>query len=131
MIGHALTALAVAQSVDTPTPELMVDPGSAVHFYIPAEIAPAVEPYLERLIASRGIDPRAAAKVGVSPGSDCLSQREEAERQADDMLRRSGTRDAARRRAIIDATMDGANRFVLPSPAPTTNGTRKDHAEDR
>jgi hypothetical protein len=86
---------------------------------IPDEIAPAIVPYLNCLAASRGIAVRGsnAGTTGIIVGSDCSSQRLLAAKQSDMLLKRSTRKTRKQRLAMIEATLEAADRF-LKTTAP-------------
>ena len=104
-----------------PNPE---SAASVRSFDIPDEIAPAVIPYLQCLIASAGTPLYAegrnrpiAPPKGIGKGSDCAAFRLQAAKNADRLLRENGNKSKAERRALIEATLAGLEDFQR-APAP-------------
>jgi hypothetical protein len=103
-------------------------------FQIPDEIAPAIVPYVGCLLASRGVEVRGSLDPrprNVEKGADCSGHREAAERNADALLRNIGGRNGAERKAMIEATLAGADDFVRGSHLPPPQSTSgNDDADD-
>ena len=92
---------------------------------LPDEIAPAVVPYMQCLLDSRGVrstrDGRDVPPV-FAKGTDCSPQRKLSAQRADEMLRQAGGRSAEKRRTLIESTLASLEAFVAkapPSPTPT------------
>ena len=103
---------------------------------IPDEIAPAVVPYLQCLIASAGVPLYTAGREkliappeGAAKGSDCERFREKAARDADVLLRRHGGKDKQQREATIDRTLMNIEDFQRASRQPPTSPEKK-NAQD-
>ena len=80
---------------------------------IPDEIAPAIVPYFQCLLASRGIPLTREGRVvtpTVAPGTDCSSQRLEAAQRAETMLRNRHDRNEGERAQFIEATLASLDR---------------------
>jgi hypothetical protein len=112
------------QPADAPIRLPSMERSEAHNFAIPDEIAPAIVPYFECLVASMGLPMHdehgklVTPPPGVARGSDCAGVRERAARDADRLLIREGKKNAAERRALIDTTLTALTAFVHP-PAPT------------
>lgn len=125
-----------AAKLETDQPVVSTDVPVA-RLNIPDEIGPAIQPYLDCLFASRGTIFRPGADgfgprpPGVTAGSDCTPQREEAARRADQLLRSRGRGNRDQRRALIETTLANADNFVTgpggPNPPPPDG---KNDAED-
>lgn len=101
---------------------------------IPDEIAPAVVPYLECLIASKGSalhDSKGNVVTAAVPvGADCSSQRTSAVRNADLMLEQQGHTSGKERDVFIGKVLASIDAFPWagtpsgssPSAANTANG---------
>ena len=83
---------------------------------IPSEISPAVWPYYNCLVDSRGVQRRGldgsvqTPVVGV--GADCAPQRREATERADRLLRNRSLGNASRRAEYIETVLARVDRFV-------------------
>jgi hypothetical protein len=98
---------------------------------IPDELAPAVVPYMNCLVTSMGHVARnergaVPPSPGVSQGSDCSLQRQQAQTLGEQLLERRGMTDPEQRRQRVDSVLSGARDFLMP-PMPVTG----DETEDR
>ena len=93
---------------------------------IPDEIAPAIVPYMQCVMASRGVAQRASVDGPlvrpVAPvGADCSSHRAQAARRAEDMLRTQGRGDPAERTAFVERVLADVEAFVAEAGRPPAN----------
>jgi hypothetical protein len=96
---------------------------------IPDEIATAVVPYLQCLLANRGVEMPASDGRRRPPvaaeGSDCTSHRQEASERAERMLRNQGRGTAAERTTYVGAVLARVDRFVGNLPTALSGGPAK------
>jgi hypothetical protein len=90
---------------------------------IPDEIAPAILPYLQCAMASRGVQQRTTVdgpivRPAAPVGTDCSPRRTQAARRAEDMLRTQGRGDLAERRAFVERVLAGVDDFVAGAGRP-------------
>jgi hypothetical protein len=94
---------------------------------IPDEIAPAIGPYVNCVVASRGMQMRSSGNAVQTPavpvGADCAPVRAEAARRAEAILvsQRRGSRE--QRQALIERTLASVDAFAttLATPTPGLN----------
>jgi len=133
LIAGAASLLQAAQAPPVQPPAQLVETRRVLD--IPDEIGPAIVPYVQCLMASRGVEQRAS--VGgpvvrpVAPvGSDCTSVRTQAARRAEDMLRAQGRGGLAERRAFVERVLISVEDFVAGGQPPSRLPDRNAHAPD-
>ncbi len=114
--------LLMAQATQPP-----VIPGTVTieqNLNIPDEIAPAMIPYVNCRVSSRGVpmfDERGEAiKALVPKGGDCTAHRKQAAKNADTMLRRYTNQSRKERRDLIDKTLSAIDQTTTWPSAPQT-----------
>jgi len=128
----ALLALLIQAPAAPPTPDPVTRrPVVGSRLALPDKIAPAVVPYMQCLLDSRGVrstlDGRAVPPL-VAKGTDCSAQRKLGAQRADEMLRKAGGKSAEERRALIESTLTSLEDFIAnttrsPTPAKGSNAT--------
>jgi hypothetical protein len=110
-----LTLLFQAAPAAPPPESFTRRPVQGSRLALPDEIAPAIVPYLQCLLDSRGVrstrDGHDVPPV-VARGADCSAQRKLGAQRADEMLLQSGGKSADQRRALIESTLRSLEDFV-------------------
>ena len=144
MIGTGLlfmAALAAVQPEARPAAGAQASPFPNVvrgsNLTIPGEISPAIWPYYNCLVDSRGVERRGTDGTVQTPvvaaGADCVAQRREATEHADRILRNRSMGTTSRRAEYIETVLARVDGFVAgmgnvtpPSSRPTLAGKPAD-----
>ena len=114
---------ALVQAPEPPAPQLERRVATRRVLDIPDEIAPAIIPYLQCAMASRGVEQRVSengprVRPAAPMGADCASHRAEAARRAEEMLRSQGRGSPAERRAFVERALTDVDTFAAGAGRP-------------
>jgi hypothetical protein len=114
--------IAADKESQRPPPPTLASDRPMGHLNIPDEIAPAIVPYVNCVMASRGVQMRSSGNAVQAPavpaGSDCTPARAEAARQADAMLAGQHRGSRQQRQALIERTLTNVDNFAAASSTP-------------
>lgn len=125
MIALLATAAMLAAAAQDDVPHVRLENVPLATLNIPDEIAPAILPYSDCQLASRGVrnGPPGPGQTVPPPeqlGANCSGERETARRQGENRLRDLGRGTPAERRAYVERVLAQVDRFAaaVPSSSP-------------
>jgi len=91
----------------------------------PADLGPAMKPYLGCLLGSRGMDVPDVGTAAFAPGTDCTAQRAKSAREGEAFLAGTGTGTPEQHRAYIENMLAEMDRMAATLP-PVGTTVEKD-----
>lgn len=130
-ISAASVAAAQPTAPSTDAPATTVRAVPVARLTIPDEIAPAIVPYVNCLMASRGVPVRSSHDGPIVPpsvpaGADCAPARHEAARRADAMLVSQHRGSLAQRASLIERTLASVDSFATTFTTAPPAGSKPD-----